>query len=154
MTNTTIYHCTDGNAEVEYTAESPRDAAQAYVDDGGWGEITETTWVTVYVWTEDGDDPDDREGYTIEIDPAEPGCTGDDHDWQSPHEIVGGIAENPGVWGHGGGCRIHEVCRHCGAHRHTDTWAQRPDTGEQGLTSVRYEPPDHESLAWADGQAI
>lgn len=28
---------------------------------------------------------------------------------------------------------------HCGARMITDTWAQRLDTGEQGLTSIAYE---------------
>jgi hypothetical protein len=62
-----------------------------------------------------------------------------DHDWQSPHALVGGLKENPGVRGHGGGVVIHEVCVHCGTLRVTDTWAQNPSTGEEGLESVRYE---------------
>src|SRR5690606_20836104 len=37
------------------------------------------------------------------------------HRWGSPHELVGGIKENPGVWG-GPGCSIRStsVCLHCG----------------------------------------
>lgn len=90
---------------------------------------------------------------TVALDPPEPTCTrhgrpGEEHDWQSPVELVGGIRKNPGVWGHGGGAKIHTVCSHCGAHRHVDTWAQRRDTGEQGLTSVSYSDPDEASLVW------
>lgn len=72
------------------------------------------------------------------VEPDEPECSEDEHDWRSPHDVVGGVEENPGVHGHGGGVVIHEVCRHCGCHKITDTWAQRMDTGEQGLTSVTY----------------
>lgn len=98
----------------------------------------------------------DGDGYTVEVtdreiangvanltlQPEAPKCLDgkrDTHDWQSPHAIVGGIKENPGVWGHGGGVKITEVCVRCGCGRHTDTWAQNPSTGEQGLESVRYE---------------
>jgi len=77
---------------------------------------------------------------TVVLEPEAPEClAGQEHDWQSPHELVAGIKENPGVWGHGGGVIIHEACLRCGCRRTTDTWAQRPDTGQQGLTEVRYE---------------
>lgn len=78
----------------------------------------------------------------LTLHPDAPRCTDgkrDTHDWQAPHAIVGGIEENPGVWGHGGGVTITEVCMRCGCGRHTDTWAQDPSTAEQGLESVRYE---------------
>ena len=48
------------------------------------------------------------------------------------------MAENPGVWGHGGGVIIEEHCTRCDATRTTDTWAQDGSTGQQGLTSVSY----------------
>lgn len=90
---------------------------------------------------ESGRGSDDEERLTVIVAATEPGCSHDDgHDWQSPFEIVGGIEENPGVWGKGGGVIITECCMRCGCKRTTDTWAQRPDTGEQGLTEVSYEP--------------
>lgn len=71
----------------------------------------------------------------------EPDChDGAEHDWQSPHEIVGGDKKSPGVWGHGGGVVIVECCLRCGCARRTDTWAQDPITGQQGVESVTYEP--------------
>lgn len=93
---------------------------------------------------------------TIDIDPPEPDCVRgrDDHEWASPHDVLGGVAENPGVWGHGGGVVIREVCRHCGAYRETDTWAQDPGTGQQGLTSVSYEDADEASLAYVLARRI
>lgn len=85
----------------------------------------------------------ERECITVELEPPEPDCAGDhDHDWCSPHSVVGGIH------GHGGGVVIREVCAHCGRYRITDTWAQRSDTGQQGLDSVAYDDADDASLAW------
>ena len=61
------------------------------------------------------------------------------HAWRSPHALVGGLKENPGVFGSGGGVTIHEVCVRCGLHRHTDTWDQSwTGTGEP-VETVRYE---------------
>ena len=133
------YLCTDGHAEITITADNMRAAAQEYVDGGDWGEITSTAWVTVRVMDEDGD----SERIKITIDPEEPACVGGhDHDWQSPHAIVGGIESNPGVRGHGGGVKITEVCMRCGCGKHTDTWAQDPEDGQQGLHAVSYEPDE------------
>jgi hypothetical protein len=74
---------------------------------------------------------------------AEPACPGGEHEWANPLEVVGGIPENPGVSGNGGGVTIREVCMRCGCERRTDTWAQRRDTGEQGLTETTYQPNEH-----------
>lgn len=107
----------------------------------GWERTDETIWVHGYLIVTDSDGDEERERITVQIDPDEPSCTSDEgHDWDSPHELVGGIKENPGVWGHGGGVTIQEVCLHCGCGKLTDTWAQDPETGEQGLRSVQYEP--------------
>lgn len=140
----------DGNAEVYYRhAETGKEAAQDYVDDGDWGENDATHWVSVNVWRtgigiDDGEIVEslhDEDTVTIAVDPAEPECEdGAAHDWASDFAVVGGIEENPGVWGSGGGVRMVRHCRRCGCGMHTDTWAQNPGTGEQGLTSVRYEP--------------
>ncbi len=155
----TTYRCTDGNADVDIEAESAEDAAQEYVDGGEWGmdeEGAKTTWIDVWCTPldEDGEpDEDEREKVTITLQPTEPECSSEDgHDWQSPIEVVGGIEENPGVWGKGGGVTITEVCSHCGCYRDTDTWAQRPDTGEQGLRSVSYRAADEQSSTWARRQ--
>jgi hypothetical protein len=151
------YLCDDGNAEVRIEATSAREAAQQYVDDGDWGVIEETSWIKVYVEEVHGEDEDgdeilgEREEHRIRIEPEEPECTDDipdEHDWQSPIEVVGGIESNPGVWGHGGGVIIHEVCATCGAYRDTDTWAQDPQDGTQGLRSLTYRDADEASRAW------
>lgn len=104
-----------------------------------------TTWVHVQVRGEDGSDVP----LSIEIEPEEPECLdGEVHEWRSPYAIVGGLVSNAGVWGHGGGVIINECCVHCGCRKQIDTWAQDRETGEQGLTSVAYEPGHYaEALA-------
>jgi len=144
-------------------AESAAEAAQDYVDDGDWAEERPSTiWISVWTWRRavvtchDGEEVElrlDREQHEIELEPDEPECSHDDdhdHDWRTPHEVVGGIRENPGCWGHGGGVIMREVCAHCAYYRETDTWAQNPETGEQGLRSIRYEEPDEASIAWVE----
>lgn len=119
--------------------------AREWVLDGEWGgedgTVDKTIWVDCAV---EDLQRDTLEVVTVEIDPDEPMCDGEDgelgHDWCNDYEVVGGCKSNPGVWGSGGGVRIVEACRRCGCAKVTDTWAQRPDTGEQGLTSVEYEP--------------
>ena len=117
-------------AEVKYAASGDYDTS-----DG-------TVWVRWYAVDEDDEVEASR---SIQIDPPEPECLrGESHDWQAPYEIVGGLKENPGVRGHGGGVFIQEVCMHCGTERVIDTWAQDPSTGEQGFRSVAYEVRKYE----------
>lgn len=136
-------HADDGNAEIKYEDMTAEEAAQKYVDSGDW-DRDNTTWFRIYTWREGIDEHGeivrfDENTHEITLTAEEPDCDeGQEHDWQAPYEIVGGIKENPGVWGHGGGVIIHEVCIHCGCERVTDTWAQNRETGEQGLTSVEY----------------
>lgn len=131
-----IYKCNDGNCEVEIEADSAREAAEEYVNGGDWGNDEETFWVSVYCTDEDGF----TEKVKIEVEPTEPDCErGKEHDWQAPYEILGGLKENPGVWGNGGGVKYTMVCMNCGCGKHVNTWAQDRNDGEQGFTSVRYE---------------
>ncbi len=150
----TTYRCWDESwVEVDYEADSAQAAAEMYVADGEW-EHDRTQWIDVRVAPirSNGEiDEDDSDRYTVTLEPDEPECDdGQEHDWRAPHDVVGGIKENPGCWGHGGGVIQREVCAHCGTYRITDTWATRPDTGEQGLTSVRYEEPNDRSCEWIE----
>lgn len=131
----------DGGTKIEIEAADAGTAAQNYMDDASYpAEETKTYWVSITVTEGDegASDEADEDYHLIAIDPDEPECDEHEHDWTSPHDIVGGLKENPGVWGHGGGVVITEVCSHCGCQRSTDTWAQDRATGEQGLTSVSY----------------
>ncbi len=70
------------------------------------------------------------------------------HDWQSPYSVVGGIKENPGVWGSGHGqVRICEVCACCGAYRTIDHGATNSSNGLR-TTRTSYEPADAASKEW------
>lgn len=136
----TRYLCWDYDVDYEIEAETAEDAAQEYVDSGDWGERLRTSWVHVRVRTPDQDRRDGEE-VRVTLDPDEPDCADEDgHDWQQPVEIVGGLQENPGVHGHGGGVRDTYVCVRCGCRRTYDTWAQDPENGEQGLDATEYEP--------------
>jgi hypothetical protein len=125
--------------------------ARASVLDGDWFS-DDGKWTVHWegrVTCEDGTD----ERLEVAIDPPTPPCRkGQEHDWQAPHPIVGGLRDNPGVLGHGGGVLIHEVCARCGRQRHTNTWAQ-DSRGRQGLQSVRYAPATDETLDWVASEA-
>ena len=166
----TVYIVRDDHQGVRIPSESPEAAAREYVDGGDWGwdwggdpaRLT-TLWITVSVTAacEDcariADDPqpcgeclaDGSDTHTIAVDPPEPACLRgrDAHDWRRPHRLVGGLAENPGVTGNGGGAYIMEICMCCGAGKTTDTWATDPGTGEQGLESISYEPGAYDLTA-------
>lgn len=76
----------------------------------------------------------------VAVSPMEPDCDdGGEHIWDAPHDLVGGCQENPGVWGHGGGVVIVDVCLRCGTVRRTDTWAT-DRRGREGRRAVTYEP--------------
>ncbi len=132
----------DGNVFGSTIATSAKAAlreARSGVERGNYSdEIEGTIWIDVRVHCRE---TDESASGTVQLDEDEPDCDSDEaaHDWQSPYALLGGIKENPGVWCHGGGVIITEVCIRCGCKKVTDTWAQRPDTGEQGLTSVSYE---------------
>jgi len=117
--------------EIEIAADCAADAARAYVDDGEWGADEATVFIPVRTTDPDGE----TEWFSFAIHPCEPKCTDGrrGHDWHRE----GGIAENPGVWGHGGGTVTTETCRHCGITRQTDTWASTPDGGHD--TRIQYQ---------------
>jgi len=127
------------------------DAAFAYAKEwlrsGDWYR-SHTIWLDATVFAYDGDTEERLGSVTVSLPPDEPTCVDEEHVWCSPYELLGGVKENPGVWGSGGGVRIKEVCKHCGAYKLVDTWATNPTDGTQGHRSVEYLPPDSESLEW------
>ena len=106
---------------------------------GEWDLSNGTIWVRpiLVMLDENGEDVEDTsEHLTIAIDPPEPPCLGrKKHEW----EMVS-------ARGHGGGVIVKAVDSQCGWMRITDTWAQDPETGEQGLTSVSYARITNEDL--------
>lgn len=109
-----------------------------WVDYGDPDEVTRATRYTE-ITARNVDDEDDCETRTFRMEPPAPPCAdGHAHEWSDDHDLVGGLAENPGVWGHGGGVRIHTACIHCGCGKVVDTWATDPLTGEQGLQALEF----------------
>jgi len=148
----------DGSEQIINAADlsDAQEQARDWARGGDWNLISEdsTIWVTVDVSRTivdgDGDEAWEHAAtVTVAIDPPEPECCvgGAEHDWQSPHALVGGLEENPGVRANGGGVIVIECCMRCGCQRTTDTWAQDPSSGRQGLTSVSYELGAYE-LPW------
>lgn len=145
----------DGNnAWEEITAKDLDDAKQQlreWAADSDWNMDTydsSTIQVDYQLYEgrwEPGNDADPVYEYTHTFEPTAPDCTdGREHDWIATVEHEGGLAENPGVQGHGGGVIIHDHCKHCGVQRTQDTWAQNPSTGAiMDCTVVSYaEAPD------------
>lgn len=145
----TQYLCWDGQSKCEIEADSPGEAAEEFAS--AFEPANKTYWVSVRVTEidDDGEYNDDDSEHKISIDPDPPPCEDDHkHRWGAPYSVLGGIKENPGVWGKGGGIISREICRYCGKYRVTDTWAQDPEDGAQGLTSVEYEDSDELSEAY------
>ena len=149
----------DGNAPIDIIAKSAEAAAKEYVDTGDWGENDGTicidVWVTPYSSGGVGGHHLEQQSsakHRVEIEPPEPNCTSDEHAWMSPVKVLGGLRENPGVWGHGGGVIIREVCARCGKYRKTDTWATNSSDGTN-YTCVSYEDPDDASRGWIEEEA-
>jgi hypothetical protein len=116
-----------------------------------------TSWVTINAWLKiinyQGMIECINDARTVEIPPVEPECSEElGHDWRSPYSVLGGLEENPGVWGNGGGVIMKRVCWHCGMYKVTNTWDYNPEDGTQGLTSVEYLDADDESLVWIESQ--
>lgn len=113
--------------EADDLAEA-RETAIEWVLGGEWDPRASTYWVTV--WIEEASSGEVVDSVKVPIEPPEPVCSeAGGHDWAEA-----------GVQGHGGGVRSFDECRHCACRRITNTWATDPATGEQGLTSVGYEP--------------
>lgn len=123
------YFADNGDAEMYYPdAESGLEAAEEYVADGEWGEITSTEWVSVQTWRICDGERIEEEIHKVTLEPGEPDCVElENHEWFFSS-----------FYGHGGGVVEKEICSHCGVIRISDSWAQDSYDGEQGLRSVEY----------------
>ena len=140
----------DGNAESCFDPDEfdPSEAAQEYLNSGDWGgdsprlqtEFVELVSYRVGIRYDGRIDHVDSKTHLMTLDAEEPDCLpGEDHHWDSPLSIVGGISSNPGVFGKGGGTVSCSVCLRCGCRRTVDTWADGPG-GVQGLETEGYQP--------------
>jgi hypothetical protein len=124
--------------------EEAKTRAQEWLDGGNWGDVEE--YVEVKITDEAGTET------TVELVVGAapvPDCRkGSDHTWESPFELLGGLEENPGVWGlQGTQLKIIEVCCQCGCYRQTIT-KSTPDNYPREPERVTYRKPDKKSLAW------
>jgi hypothetical protein len=133
--------------------ESAVEAAKEWASEGSYDE---RVMVSVYVQgiDDDGEDTDEYESAEVEAgpEPEAPECAdGEEHEWESPHEIVGGLKENPGVWSKGGTTMtFHSVCCHCGAHKHETSYGSQRNPGQ--VDTVTYEKADEATLEWVANQ--
>lgn len=96
-------------------------------------------FVTRYVDEVDVDHGLRYESFVIPVHPPEPVCNGEDeHDWCTPHSVVGDN-QDPTV--------VREVCANCGRYKIIDINSQNPKTGEL-VINVRYEDAGVDSIAW------
>jgi hypothetical protein len=149
----------DGQAQDILHDVAPADAEaaiEAWLTDGDWDTSEGPLYLTAYAYpidpttgTADGEGRVDGEA-TIEQDA--PDCEGDEeHTWRSPHSVVGGLRENPGVHGHGAGIIAREVCPHCGWYRVYES--ARQDGSGRYHEATSYAEPDEDSLAWVARRA-
>ncbi len=142
------WDCIDVGKVDTITADSAEEALDSFADtySRDMYDCSGTVYVDIRVRNQVTHEEEIR---TITLAEPEPECVdGQAHDWQSPYSLLGGLKENPGVWGSGGGVRIKKVCAHCGAYRITETCAQRHDTGEYVGAETSYELPDDDSREW------
>ena len=131
-------------------AEWPEDEVDEWLEGADYSWVKRTTIFRFYAYQKHinrlgdvGVDESTIEEFTMCIHPEPPKCKdGAEHDWRRPIEIVGGLEENPGVVGHGGGVIIREVCSHCGVYRVTDT--------SHAYEAIWYEDADEASKDWVE----
>ena len=109
--------------------------------------------ITVAELDDDGEEIDSASA-TVTIGPAVPKCVAGDHAWAAPHDLLGGLRDNPGVAGKAGGVTIDEICSLCGLQRRIDTWDQGWTGTGQPVETVRHTDPDDLTRAWAASEAV
>jgi len=138
----------DGGASETVIAASMVEAealAEDWARDGEWGDDHGTLIATVHITSDTGE----KCVVDVIISATEPDCDGGQHDWQSP-AWLGGLKENPGVWGHGAGICSVEVCALCGVYHHLDT--AHDDGHGATMRYEEYAPADERSEAWVAEQ--
>ena len=129
------------------------DAACDYAEEkwknGSWDSKCR---ITLSVQEIDRNEKEIGDAKTFEVecgeDPAEP-C--DEHDWQSPHSLVRGLKENPGVWSLGGTTtKYKEVCALTGWYKITIRYGVQRNPGQ--CDSIEYSEPDAASIAWVESR--
>jgi hypothetical protein len=148
----------DSGASEIIEAESLEAALEAAREWASEGSYDERVMVKVYVDEIDadgeaipGEHASDEVAAGPEPKPKETECGADDndHEWDSPLELVGGCRENPGVFSTGGtSFRYEYICSKCGMYKTVCTSGTQRNPGELDQ-SVEYSQADSRSLGWA-----
>ena len=149
----------DSGAREEREAESLEEALELAQEWSAEGSYDERCMVSCWAVLLENGEPVEPYAYgEVQAGPepkpeaTECGDDDDDHDWQTPIELVGGCTENPGVFSTGGTrFDFHAVCARCGMYKHSwDQGSQRnPGDLDEG---VEYEAAEERSLAWVAQQ--
>lgn len=155
----------DDEVVTTFDVQTVQDAeyeAEIFIPDHDWGvssshcikaEVVEAT-----VGMGQGEDYANHTIVRVLVHPKEPRCTQDEagHLWESPHEVVGGDLDNPGVYGsrRGPGIEEREVCGFCGLYKVTDRSAQHPLTGEDYAGHLEYREADEKSMNWLAANGV
>jgi hypothetical protein len=116
--------------------------------------------LSVQVWAYELDENEQRAGASLFAHvPVGPiptrkkcGDEDEDHDWQSPIELVGGCTHNPGVFSTAGTrFDCFEVCGRCGMYKHSWALGRQRNPGDLP-EGVEYTDADERSLAWVAEQ--
>jgi hypothetical protein len=136
--------------------EEALEKAQEWASEGDYDER-----VMVDVWAHELDEDGERTGEFLsgevaagpepKPEPTECGDDDEDHDWQSPVELVGGCKGNPGVFSTGTRFDYHYVCGKCGTYKHSWDQGQQRNPGDLD-EGVEYTAADERSLAWVAEQ--
>lgn len=119
----------DGTYETTIEAadlESAWDAAEEwaldfdgddYDGDGDYGDYVSRS-AYGHLIVADDESGEERSGMVLVAEAEDDdGCDGP-HEWTRPHDVVGGLRENPGVWSRGGlHLEFRSVCARCGVLR-------------------------------------
>jgi hypothetical protein len=112
------YRVSDDQVSEVIEADSMEDALEQAADlwkDGSWDSKCIIDLVVSELDVDGNEVDTDYISVECGEDPEPPSCTEDEHEWDNPHEIVGGLKENPGVWSLGGTTLLFKsVCVHCG----------------------------------------
>ena len=97
-----------------------------------------------------GDAIEDEE-VEVRLDPPLP-CEGDGSKckWDNPHELLGGLEENPGVSGKDGEVAIRHICSTCGHYRRTLIRDQDAGSLDEWRETTEYFSPDDDALEWIE----
>lgn len=155
----------DSGASEIISADSLEEAIEAAEEWAADGSYDERVMVSVYVhelnddgelldgwYYGDGHNANSEVAAGPEPERTECGENDDDHNWQTPVELVGGCAENPGVFSTGGTrFDYRAVCSKCGMYKHSWSQGTQRNPGDQD-EGVEYETADSRSLRWAAEQ--